>query len=61
MFLNDTYRFSEGDQGTVQLRLSTGVFQDVTVTINGGMDEFSNSMIKKVLQCFTLLSSWKPS
>ena len=41
VFVNETYRFSEGDSGMIELQLTRGVAQNVTVAVNGG----------KIIQC----------
>ncbi len=38
MFVNSTYSFSEGENGMIQLRLSTAIAQDVSISVNGGND-----------------------
>ena len=38
MFVNSTYSFSEGENGMIQLRLSTAIAQDVSISVNGGKD-----------------------
>ena len=39
MFNNETYNFTEGESGQIEVRISLTVAQDVRVTVNGGINE----------------------
>ena len=36
MFVNDTYRFKEGEMGMIQVKISNPIAMNLEVLINGG-------------------------
>ena len=40
MFVNDTYRFEEGEMGMIQVKISNPIAMNLEVLINGGEGKY---------------------